>query len=177
MRLYHGTTEAGIETLRVNSRDQQGNPALYLTDNRAYGLFYIRDREIDFVTCGVDEKGTVHYDEKLKDQLKTLYQGRSGYIYTTEQDAQASKTNGIYMCREQAKVTNAEYIPDVYEAILQEIEMGHVDLLLYENLTEEQRMLNHHGIVHMIKSLPMNPRKEAFIREFFPDAWEEANQM
>lgn len=177
MRLFHGTTEANLQILLPTSRDRQGDPVLYLTDNRVYGLFYIRDREIDFVTCGVDEQGIVHYDEKFKDQLKILYQGKSGYIYATEQDAQASKINGIYTFQGQAKVTSPEYIPDVYEVIRREIELGHVEFLSYEELTEEQRVLNHQGIVHMIKNVPMNPVKEAFVREYFPDAWEEAKKM
>lgn len=177
MQLFHGTTEAGIEILRAESHDKQGNAVVYLTDNWTYSLFYIRDRKIDFVTCGVDEQGIVHYDEKFKDQLKILYQGRPGYIYATEQDAQPSRINGIYTVQGQVKVTNAEYVPDVYEAIQREIELGHVELLLYEALTEEQKLLNHQGIVHMIDHVSMNPEKEAFVREYFPDAWEEAKKM
>ncbi len=56
-------------------------PVVYFTPNRAYALFYIRDREINWVTCGVKEDGVIRYDERFPDQLKTIYQGVSGYVY------------------------------------------------------------------------------------------------
>lgn len=60
MKLYHGTTVSGLDTLRTKSCDREGNEVLYLTDNWAYSLFYIRERELDFVTCGVGDGGVVH---------------------------------------------------------------------------------------------------------------------
>lgn len=171
MRLYHGTTEANIGELRVTARGRDGKAVLYLTDNRAYSLFYIRDRDIDFVTCGVDEKGIVHYDEKFENQLKILYQGRAGYIYETEQEAEPTKVNGIYICKENAAVSKVEYISDAYDAIMEEIEKGNVEFLSYHDLTDDQKTMNHKGAVHMIQNVRMNPKKEAFIREYFPEAW------
>ena len=171
MKLYHGSPEPALEILRPNARLKSGKPLLYLTNNRTYSLFYIRDREIDFVTCGVDAKGVVHYDEKFKDQLWVLYHGRPGYIYITDQKAEKSEVNGIYICHEQARVTDVEYIPDVYKEILKEIENGNVIFHSFESLSEEQKRINHQGIVHLLQNIPITPKKEAFIREYFPDAW------
>ena len=52
---YHGTTTPGITELWAK-------PIVYLTPNRAYALFYIMDKNINWVTCGVREDGVVHYD-------------------------------------------------------------------------------------------------------------------
>lgn len=175
MKLYHGTTVSGLETLCAGSCDRQGKRVLYLTDNWVYSLFYIRDRDIDFVTCGVGSDGVIHYDEKFPDQLSILYRGMSGYIYEVEAEAEKTKINGIYVTDGETRVTGTTYVPDVYEAIVREIENGNVELLPYISLTDAQKALNHEGAVYMIRSCPMNPRKELFFREYFSDAWEEAN--
>lgn len=174
MKLYHGTTVSGLTTLCADSHDGQGNRVLFLTDNFSYSLFYIRDRDIDFVTCGVGSDGTVHYDEKFPDQLSILYSGMSGYIYVVEAEAEKTKVNGIYITSGDAKVTEVHEILDVYEAITKEIEIGNVCIITYDKLTDNQKHLNHQGAVHMIRNCPMNPSREQFFRMYFPDAWKEA---
>ena len=173
MKLYHGTTVSQIERLRCNSKHHAGNPVLYLTDNRAYSLFYIRDREIDFVTCGVGEDGKVYYDEKFPDQLKTLYEGRSGYIYETDVSAEKYHVRGIWVCSRDARITGMEFIPDVYQVILHEIEKGNVVLLPYESLTEEQKQMNYRGVVDYLRRGQLSHAKAQFFRNHFPEAWGE----
>ena len=173
MKLYHGTTVSNIERLRSNSKDKEGNSVLYLTDNRTYSLFYIRDREIDFVTCGVGEDGKVHYDEKFPNQLEVLYKGRSGYVYETDVAAEMHRIRGIWICKGDAKVTGVKYIPDVYLAILDEIEKGNVIFLSYERLTENQKRKNHQGVVDYLKRGRLSPAKKMFFRRYFPEAWED----
>lgn len=177
MKLYHGTTVSGLEILRPNSVDREGNPVLYLTDNYSYSLFYIRDREIDFVTCGVREGGIVHYDEKFPNQLETLYHGMSGWVYEVEADAKPTKISGIYVTRDNAKVIGKYFIPDALAAIKEAVSQGYVKLFSYEKTTEEQRKLNQEGMVRWFQSdRQMHPKKEAFLRTHFPDAWEEAQR-
>lgn len=176
MRLYHGTLVPGLKILSVSSRDRERNPALYLTDNRAYGLFYIRDREIDFVTCGVGKDGKVYYDEKFPSQLEVLYRGKRGFLYETDAQAEQARVPGIWLCRKEATITGVEEISDVYEAIKREIERGTVVLLRYEELTLEQKAQNHAGIVNEIRRFPVTPQKEAFYRKYFPEAWDEARK-
>ena len=56
--MYHGSAAAGIQTLQARGEKR----VVYLTDNYVYALFYLRDPQIDFVTCGVTRDGTVCYD-------------------------------------------------------------------------------------------------------------------
>ena len=175
MRLYHGTTAGGLDILCANSYDRNGNPVLYLTDNRAYSLFYIRDRVVDFVTCGVGIDGVVHYDEKIPNQLELLYQGKSGYIYELEADAQPTNTNGIYVISQNLQIVKSAYIPDVYDAICAEISKGNVGVVHYEELTEEQRQLNEEGMYRwFLAEQGMHPVKRAFLQAHFPEAWARA---
>jgi len=173
MKLYHGTTVSHIKVLHSNSKDGCHEPVLYLTDNRPYSLFYIRDRDIDFVTCGVGEDGKVYYDEKFPNQLQILYDRLSGYVYETDTSAQKHRTRGIWLCSGNVKVTDAEYIPNVYQAILSEIEKGNVVLRSYDTLTEEQKQMNHQGILHHLRHGARSPQKELFYQKYFPEAWEE----
>lgn len=177
MKLYHGTTVSGLEVLRAGSLDRDGNPVLYLTNQYAYSLFYIRDREINFVTCGVSTDGTVNYDEKFPQQLQTLYQGISGWVYEVDVDAKPGKVNGIYIAQGDAKITGKTFIPDALQAIRNEIDQGAVKLLAYEDTTQTQRALNREGIVRLFLSdRNMHPKKDAFLRRHFPEAWEEAKK-
>lgn len=175
MKLYHGTTVSGLEILRPNSFDRNGDPVLYLTDNFPYSLFYIRDRDIDFVTCGVREGGIVYYDEKFPNQLETLYLDMSGWVYEVEADAEPTKIKGIYLVREEVNVIKKHYVPDAFAAIMEEIRHGNVNLLTYEDTTDEQKALNHEGMIRwFLSDRQMHPKKEAFLQTHFPEAWQEA---
>lgn len=178
MKLYHGTTVPNLDRLKACSCDRDGNPILYLTDNPVYSLFYIRDREIDFVTCGVGRDGKVHYDEKFPNQLELMYKGKSGYLYETDIPAELTRVPGIWLCREDANVMGMEYIPDVYDAIRDEIQNGNVDFLPYEALTLTQKELNHQGMVHeFLRSGCRNSKRTVLLRKFYPEAWEEAQKF
>ena len=178
MKLFHGSETSNIERLETRSIDKEGKPVLYLTDNWVYSLFYLRDRDVDFVTCGVSSDSKVHYDEKIPNQLKMLYQGRSGYIYQTDTTAEPTSIRGIWISRENTSVTCYKYIPDVYEAIVEEINKGTVEFLPYEKLTEDQRKLNHEGVLrYFLSGRPMNAKREAFYKEHFQDAWLEAQNI
>ena len=178
MRLFHGTTVEGLEFLTANSKDKAGDPVLFLTDNFIYSLFYIRDREIDFVTCGVREGGIVHYDEKFPNQLEVLYRGRSGWIYEVDVDAVPTKINGIYVVRDNVAVVNKLYVPDVLKAIRDEIQKDNVYFLSYGDLSEEQKLINQKGMVQwFLSDRNMHPQKVEFLRMHFPEAWEEAENV
>jgi len=74
MLLYHGSAAGGLTRLT-------GQPCVYLTPYPCYALCYIRDPNVNYVTCGVDKDGVVRYDENFPEQLRTLYVGRSGWVH------------------------------------------------------------------------------------------------
>lgn len=74
MLLYHGSAAGGLTRLT-------GQPCVYLTPYPCYALCYIRDPNVNYVTCGVDKDGVVRYDVNFPEQLRTLYVGRSGWLY------------------------------------------------------------------------------------------------
>ena len=178
MRFYHGSTVENLTMLEPVSRGGPARDVVYLTDNRAYCLFYIRDREIDYVTCGVRRVGIVQYEEKFPGQLKEMYSGVSGWCYGVDAEAEPTRIPGIWGSRQAAVVVDRTYIPDVYDAVRGEISRGSVAFLRYEDLTAEPRSLNHQGIVRcFLTDSAMNPQRAAFFRKHFPEAWEEAQNI
>ncbi len=176
MRLFHGTTEENIERLEPVSKDREGKPVAFLTDVFAYSLFYIRDREIDFVTCGVRTGGKVHYDEKFPDQLRVLYAGRAGWVYEAEAQAEKHTINGIWLCRESCAVVKKHFVADAYEAIMKEIEKGNVEVRRYEDATEEEKALDREGMVLKLRGMRnMSEKCATFYREHFAECWEIAH--
>ena len=175
--LYHGSAAAGIRTLQARGDKR----TVYLTDNYVYALFYLRDPQIDFVTCGVTRDGTVCYEERFPDQLRTLYAGRSGWIYRCEESAQMEKTRvpGIWVSREDVPVAGAEYIADAYEAIVPYLADGKIRVRAFETLSAQERAGNDGAIAEYIRNSGIiretSPRA-AFYRERFPAAWEQAKR-
>lgn len=178
MIYYHGTME-DLNELNAVSKDHADaqNSVVYLTPNRAYSLFYIRDREINWVTCGVREDGVIRYDERFPDQLKTIYQGVSGYIYTCEDNGSfvASKTRDILTCNQPVIIKRKEFMPNVYEELLKYEQSGAVSVRRYDSLSENEKQAVFEMMVHSIfKNDWVNStnKKAVFFKVHFPEAWE-----
>lgn len=178
MRLYHGSMVDQLTRIKVFSCDKGGRNVAYLTDSHPYSLFYIRDREIDFVTCGIYSDGKVQYDEKFPGQLEEIYDGISGYCYEVKAEAEQTKTPGVWVCRQDAVVVRREYIENVYDAIMEAHSRGRVSILRYEELSTAQRSLNHQGMVHtFLNADNMHIKRIKFLQNHFPEAWEEAQNI
>lgn len=166
---YHGSTTPGITELK-------GNPIVYLTPNRTYALFYIIDKNINWVTCGVKEDGIVHYDEHFPNQLEKLYGGKCGYLYRCN-DAEwfaVGKSRDIIISQRTVAITDYEFIPDVYHEILHFEKTGAVAVKRYGILSDSEKEDIFYMMVNYIFKndlLAGNRTKSDFVRSSFPDAW------
>ena len=62
--------------------------------------------------------------------------------------------------------------------IRKEIDNGTIDFLSYDDLSIEQRRLNHEGAVrYLVSGKVKSAEKTAFYREYFPEAWMEAQNI
>src|SRR5450756_3047284 len=113
MIFYHGSSIANITEFETRSQthDETKSSAVYLTPNRAYALLYIRDLEVNYVTCGVTAEGYIRYDDRFSEQMKTLYSGRSGCLYTCTDngDFETTSTRGVWVSKSPVKVESVEY--------------------------------------------------------------------
>lgn len=175
MIYYHGSNTPGITELKCGGRDS----VVYLTHSRAYALLYIRNRELDYVTSGFREDGTLIYEEWFPGQMEQLYQGQSGYLYYCEKEVhfEPGRARGITVSRVPVAVSGCEYIADVYQELQKELEAGRMKRLAYDSLSAERKKLMQEGLVKLFAELDetaIHPKKLAFYQQNFPAAWAEA---
>jgi hypothetical protein len=182
MTFYHASNIGNLkEILPLSTLHGSGEKVCYFTPYRAYALFYLRDMEVNHVTCGVDGNGVTVYHEQFPCQLETIYKGRSGYLYLCDESGSiiTAHTNGVWASNRKVTVSDAEYISDVYAGILKEEEAGRVRVIRYESLSDDKKR----EIAEMIKNsiikhnlLAAGSAKAHFFRENFPQSWQLAER-
>ncbi len=172
MLLYHGSPAAGITALepRQSGHDK---PYVYLSDNPTLALLYAQNpirRPGGFFPYWFDKDGMLHYDEYFPDQTLRMYQGHSGWIYQLEADGltQLDRMPWVYLSETEVPVTRADFIPDLYAALLDAEHIGRLILHRYENFPEAQQEI-HRKIVR--KSLEGYPEADyvRFLQEHMPE--------
>lgn len=167
--LYHGTTAGGLAELSPISKEG----VVYMTPSRAYALFYIRDMEINFVTCSVQEDGRIWYEEWFPGQLEELYAGRSGYLYTCAMCAafRQTKERDVWVAKERVKISHTTYVPDVCVEMGRLEERGLIEIARYERRDVDRMRMLRAGLPRHIRErgiLRAETRKAAFYRTHFP---------
>ena len=187
MKLYHGSFTPGITELKPLStlHGKMDRSVIYLSGNMPYALFYIWDSAHNktrkkYVNCRLKDNLVIH-EEQFPDQLKTFYQGVSGYIYEVESNIFVEKTPNrehMYFCRQPIPVSNCRFISDVYDEILRCERAGKIRVIRYPEMPEEQLKLLHDHIVESIRmsKLHSDPNSEQaqFYAAYFPTLWERA---
>jgi len=180
MAFYHASNVGNLkEILPLSSDKKSGEKVAYLTPLRACALFYLRDMEINHVTCWVSGEGMVGYEEQFPNQLEIIYKGRSGYLYICDNSnpVTAGHTNGVWVARQPATIARVEYVEDVYAEIIQAERDGKIEVRRYESHTPERRA----EIDEMIRStiitnnyLTCDSAKARFFADNFRQAWKRA---
>lgn len=183
---YHGSSVPGITTLEARSQlHNTGEKVVYLTDNIPYALFYIWDAEHNGYSgkhvTGWIEDGVAHYEEQFPEQLKTFYQGVSGYLYriADRADIQAMENRAnLFYVGEDVSVAECVWIGDVYEELLKYESEGKFVVRRYNEQSPERQNalidLIAQGIV-MNNFFAEDAAQQAFIKKYFVKAWEKAN--
>ena len=142
--LYHGSVVDGLTTIWAKSKSHvSGEPVAYFTMDRVYALVCCRKRTENFVTMGLDKNGKQHYYERFPDQLKVMYAGRDGYLYTPVSEEGLVRTKGnSFESVMDVPVTLFEHVTDVYAEVLKEERAGNVIVHRYADIDpEEQRQM------------------------------------
>jgi len=173
---YHASNIGNLTKIKPLSKLHGSCEAVaYFTPIRAYALFYLRDMDINHVTCGVNKDGVIVYHEQFSNQLQTLYQDRSGYLYICEnKNMELAHTNGVWVARQSLVALRTEYVADVYAEILKDEESGATHVVRYDSLSDE----NKQEYVKMMKTvilkqgyLTNDSKKALFFKENFSEAW------
>jgi len=175
--LYHGTVMGGLT--KIIPREHS---IVYLTPNQAYALFYILDKDINWVTCGVKENGIVQYEEQFPNQLQTIYEGSCGSLYTVDPtDTMESIGNGaIWTSKQPVSVYTETHIADVYATLLSHEQAGAISVTRYEHVSADRKRDIHEMMVHYIHKhnlITQTTKKSRFVQETFPAAWTAAASL
>ena len=181
-RFYHASNIGGLTELLPLSKMHGDNAKVcYLTPNRVYALFYLRDMEINHVTCSVDDDGIVVYHEQFPNQLSVIYGNRCGYIYACDDHSKIKlgHTGGVWVATELIDVLQTEFIDNVYDEIIKAEQSGKVQINRYEDLSDEKKV----EISEMMKQsilknglLYKETVKSKFFKQHFPSSWKAAEE-
>lgn len=144
MNLYHGSVIGGLDVIWANATSHKdGGKVAYFTTDRIYALVCCRSREENFVTMGLREDGKQHYFERFPNQLRVLYEGREGFIYSPISDAQLENTKDhTWECNCDVPVIMNDHVLNVYDEIIKEEKAGNVIIHRYVDIDPEERKMN-----------------------------------
>jgi hypothetical protein len=179
---YHASNIGGLTELLPQSKMHGDTLTVcYFTPNRAYALFYLRDMEINHVTCSVDDNGVVVYHEQFPNQLAAIYGNRCGYIYICDDHNKIKQghTGGVWVATEPVKILRKEFINDVYNKIIKAEQSGEIRVNRYEDLSDEKKA----KISEMMKQsilknglLYKDTKKSQFFKPYFSSSWKAAEE-
>ena len=137
MTYYHASPTGGLQILEPRKSPFFDKPMqVCMTSLRAMALFYlIRNYEYAY---GYDRQGRLYFDDPFPDALKKLYSGKSGWLYVCR-DGEYEKTAipNEYISYEPVYVVEAEWIPDAWQAFLEEQKRGNIRIYDYAYLKSE----------------------------------------
>jgi hypothetical protein len=180
MLFYHASNIEGLkEILPLSESKNKEDKVAYFTTVRLCALSYLRDMEVNHVTVGVGDDNMPECHEFFPDQLRTMYQGRSGYLYTCENNGSITMAQSatIWSSKVPVDVVKMEYIDDVYDHIMIEMVAGNVRLISYESLSEKTKQEYTIGMKDFILErnlLTANSAQSRFWAKYYPKAWKMA---
>ena len=165
--LYHGSIIKGLNIILANARSHvDGSKVAYFTTDRVYALVCCRSRDENFVTLGLKD-GEQHYYERFPDQLKTMYDGKEGFLYRPVSVTDLTNTNGhTWESHADVPVILHEHVPDVYAEILREEAIGNVIIHRYNEIDPDEQKLHADYIRDHIDDPLFSEYREFLIRHF-----------
>ena len=178
MLAYHGTAYAGLKELSpfASPHSNLDYPCVYLTTCKPLAAIYIWTKPYKWMNFGFAQDGHVVYTESFPRAMEEFYGGVAGSIYTCEgafEFDENAKIKVAVVSRVPVTVLEEDPVPDALERILDYERQGLLELRRYETLSEEQLAAERRMILAAAKRSPAPT--QAFIKEKFPDIWDEAN--
>ena len=181
--IYHGSIVPKITKLEACSKlHNSEEKVVYLTDNVPYALFYIWDEKHNGFdgkhVTGWIKDGIAYYEEQFLDQLKTFYEGVSGYLYCIDDNydiRQMENRDNMFFSINDVIVAEVVQIIDVYEELLKYEAEGKLVVLRYSEQSEQRQSelvdLIAQAIIHDNFYIE-NKQQRAFMQKYFPKAWQ-----
>ena len=187
---YHASAVKGIKELEPRISNH-GIPLIYFSTKRENVLVYLSNaiekycKETNFqyegiwkkwAAYGFDKNGNLRLEEYYPNATEKTYKGVSGYIYMADEvmetDFQTQIPNAT-ACSIPVKISNVEFIPDAYTAILEAERNGLISIIRYEEMTEKMQEWNRKTIKREYEEAVDHPEYRHFLRGNFPQFLED----
>lgn len=170
--LYHGSILGGLDTILANAKSHTDcGQVAYFSSDRAYALVCCRSREENFVTMG-PRNGVQHYFERFPEQLKVMYSGKEGFIYTPITAETLKNTRGnSWESPLDVPVFLLEHVMDVYVEILKEEAEGRVIIHRYNEIDRAEQK-EHANYIRDHLNDPDDAEYREFLYKHFSPLWD-----
>ena len=104
--------------------------------------------------------------------LEQTYKGVSGYIYSTDEVTDSGfelQISDAVTSSIPVPVSNVEFVPDAYEAILEAEAKGLITIIRYDNMPEKMKKWIERIIPEEYKEAGDHPEYRFFLEAKFPD--------
>jgi len=136
MTYYHCSPVGGLKILKPGIPANFHKPArVYLTTLLPMALMYgVRNFEY---TYGYTKEGQIYYEEYFPDAMRILYKGKSASLYICDPGiVKATQIPNEVTAASEVIVLEEIFVPDVYEALLEQERLGNLVIRKYEQLSE-----------------------------------------
>ena len=181
MILYHGSSVPNLKELEPYISEHK-KPYIYFSNNMAVAALYTVhkiERPYNWFPYGFNDNGVPIYTEYYPNALADVYRGQRGYIYQcrkTNDMSNPTNINCAYVCPKPVIVDKCITMDDVYMNLLKYEKEGMLIIRRFEDLPDGQRVNIKEQMQQEILNYDLLSMPECsysrFIRERFPDVWE-----
>ena len=181
---YHASQTKNIKVLepRISNHNV---PLIYFSSKRENVLVYLSNsiekfcKETNFDYSGIYTKwgpysfakdGRLQLEEYYPNATEKRYKGVDAYIYYINSVPGIEKLEGIpyaFKTKIPTMVDSVEYIPDAYDAIIQEVNKGNIVLVKYDEFIKKRKTWLTHTIQKEYDGANDHPEYKYFLENHF----------
>lgn len=179
MKLYHCSPTTGLTVLRPGVSEYFRKPKqVCLTASLPMALLYgIKHYEY---TYGYTRDREIYYEEYFPNALEEIYRGKAASLYTCafREDMKATECPNEYVTPNEVPVEGETVIPDVYEALMEQVRQGALKVVRWEDTSAERRewVVKVEMMTIAEQNMLANPDTPfaRYMREKYPESWKRA---
>lgn len=179
MPYYHCSPTAGLTVLEPRKPKSFEKPArVYMTTLLPMALMYaVQNYEYSY---GYTKEGQIYFDEYFPNALEILYRGKSASLYLCDPEStESTQIPNEAVAESAVPVISETFIPDAYEALLEQERLGALVIYRYHELSERKLDWIRTTQADIIKkaNLVNTPGPQAdYYREHYPESWKIAER-
>lgn len=174
MTYYFTSTEPDLKIVPENAK---------LTENKMIAAFFLAnplEEPWNWFPCDFGSDQTVQYHELFENAFSESTEGKKGFVYTAEAQAEEVEETGeiltVCKAKKELSVTGSEEIQDLYAWLMENEDMGRFRLYPFEQHGRREMLLWENSILRYLSKNRMieNPENPyaMFIKEKLPTIWE-----